>query len=91
VNFIISFHAVCKRIRAPEFGSISCDLGEDGEANPGDTCTFSCDEGFELGETSMQRCREDGDWVPFREPECVIGKFWSIYSLCISWRHTFMS
>jgi len=62
---------VCPPIQAPQFGFVNCD--DDGEFNTGDTCIFSCQDGFELGKTVTRTCNEDGNWAPFLEAECVIG------------------
>ena len=53
---------VCPPLAAPDNGNIDCSLGDDGEANPGDTCTFTCDDGFELGGSSSRTCGDDGNW-----------------------------
>jgi len=57
---------------APNNGDIDCSLGGDGEANPGDTCTFTCDDGFELDGSDSRTCRDDGSWSG-TEPRCRRG------------------
>ncbi|XP_065903900.1 P-selectin-like [Dysidea avara] len=52
----------CPPLTAPDNGDIDCSLGDDGEANPGDTCTFTCDDGYELGGSTSRTCGDDGSW-----------------------------
>ncbi|XP_065905187.1 sushi, von Willebrand factor type A, EGF and pentraxin domain-containing protein 1-like [Dysidea avara] len=52
----------CPPLTAPDNGDIDCSLGDDGEANPGDTCTFTCDDGYELGGSTSKTCGDDGSW-----------------------------
>jgi len=51
----------CPPLSAPANGRINCSL-ENGEANPGDTCTFTCDDGYELGGSTSRTCGDDGSW-----------------------------
>ena len=53
---------VCPPLTAPDNGNIDCELGGDGEANPGDYCAFTCDDGFELGGSTRRTCGDDGNW-----------------------------
>ena len=61
-----AFHFVeivtCPPLTAPDNGAIDCSLGDDGEANPGDTCTFTCNDGYELGSSTSRTCGDDGSW-----------------------------
>ena len=40
----------------------TCSLGGDGVANPGDTCSFSCNTGYEITGSVMRTCQNDGSW-----------------------------
>ena len=66
ISFDCSFHVcivpTCPPLTAPDNGDIDCSLGDDGEANPGDTCTFTCDDGYELGGSTSRTCGDDGSW-----------------------------
>ena len=64
----------CEELDAPEFGSIDCSLGEGGVPLPGSTCDYSCDDGYNIGETTSVTCGDDGVWRPGRAVECVKGK-----------------
>ena len=60
-------------VDAPRNGDIDCSLGDDGEANPGDSCTYTCDNGFGLQDGSTTRtCQNDGTWSG-TEPRCRRG------------------
>ena len=52
----------CAQLTAPANGDIDCSLGDDGEANPGETCTFTCDGGFQLSGSASRTCRSTRDW-----------------------------
>ena len=41
----------CEPLTAPDNGMIECDFGDDGLATKGDSCIFTCDDGFEGGTT----------------------------------------
>jgi len=52
----------CPPLTVPDNGKIDCSLGKDGDANPEDTCTFSCDGGYELQGSSVRTCQNSGSW-----------------------------
>ena len=56
-EFSVLLFTVCDPLGAPDNGDIDCSLGSDGAANPGDTCTFICDEGFRLHGSVMRICQ----------------------------------
>jgi len=47
---------VCPTLPTPANGSMRCRLGRDGVPNPGDTCDFSCDDGFTLEGRRRRTC-----------------------------------
>jgi len=49
----------CPVLSAPDNGQISCSPGND---SPGDTCTFTCDDGFQIEGTQSRTCQDDGTW-----------------------------
>jgi len=61
-NVLCLIVPVCPPLTAPDNGKIDCSLKGDGDANPGDTCTFSCDGGYELQGSSVRTCRNSGVW-----------------------------
>ena len=46
----------------PSNGMISCSLGGDEVANPGDTCSYTCNNGYELTGSATRMCQNDGTW-----------------------------
>jgi len=52
----------CLPLIAPDNGFIACALGKDGAINPGDTCIFTCDLGFDISGSTMALCQSDGSW-----------------------------
>ena len=52
----------CPSLPPLSHGKINCSLGEDGEANPGETCTFTCDDGYELSGSASRVCTNSETW-----------------------------
>ena len=40
----------------------SCSLGGDGVADPGDTCTAMCSNGYRLMGSNTRTCQTNGSW-----------------------------
>ena len=65
---------VCPPLTAPDNGDIDCSLEDDGIPIEGDTCYFTCDEGFELsGGNLIRECQSDGSWSG-SPPTCDTGR-----------------
>ena len=62
----------CPSLNSIRNGDIDCSLGGDGEANPGDTCTYTCNDGFGLDGGATRTCQNDGMWSG-TEPRCRRG------------------
>ena len=58
----MAYPIVCPRLTAPDNGDIDCLFGGDREANPGDTCTFTCDDGHTLVGSPSRTCQDDRNW-----------------------------
>ena len=41
---------------------IDCSIGGDGIAVPGDTCTYTCDDGYMVVGDMTITCGDDGSW-----------------------------
>ena len=41
---------------------ISCSLGDDGFLSFEDTCSFTCNTGYELSVSYTRTCQSDGSW-----------------------------
>ena len=53
---------VCPSLTDPSNGMISCSLGGDGVADPGESCTFTCYTGYELNGSGTRACQNNGSW-----------------------------
>ena len=58
VNSIVN----CLILNMPTNGAISCSLGDDGVYSYEDTCSFTCNTGYELTGSNTRTCRSDGSW-----------------------------
>ena len=57
----------------PNNGDIDCSLGPDEQPNPGDTCMYTCDDGYRLQEGSTTRtCQNNETWSGM-VPKCIPG------------------
>ena len=54
--------AICLTLIAPANGKSNCSLGGDGKVNPRDTCTFTCDDGYELSGSASRVCTNGETW-----------------------------
>ena len=43
-------------------GTVSCSLGDDGVPSVEDTCSFTCNTGYELTGSDTRTCQSDGSW-----------------------------
>ena len=46
----------------PINGAINCSLGGDGVSSYEDTCSFTCNTGYELTGSTERICQSDGSW-----------------------------
>ena len=58
LNFLVS----CLSLVNPSNGLVSCSLGDDGVPSFEDTCSFTCDTGYELTGSDTRTCQNDGSW-----------------------------
>ena len=49
-------------LTAPANGMINCSLGGDGDINIGETCTVTCNNGYQLTGSDSRTCQNDGRW-----------------------------
>ena len=52
----------CPPLTDPSIGVINCSLGDDGVPSYEDTCSFTCNTGFELTGSDTTTCKSDGSW-----------------------------
>ena len=52
----------CPKLLSPPNGMISCSLGDDNITSYEDTCSFTCNTGYELTGSDTRTCQSDGSW-----------------------------
>ena len=62
LNTSISLLVSCPTLSDPSNGVINCSLGDDGVPSYEDTCTFTCDTGYELTGSESRTCQINGTW-----------------------------
>ena len=53
----------CPSLSDPNNGIIICSLGDDGVPSYEDTCSFTCNTGYELTGSENRTCQSDGSWT----------------------------
>ena len=53
---------LCSNLAQPNNGMINCSLGDDGIPSYEDTCSFTCNTGYELTGSGTTLCQSDGRW-----------------------------
>ena len=62
----------------PKNAMINCSLGDDGVPSYEDTCSFTCDTGYELTGNNTRICQSDGSWSG-SDDVCRRGNVCSMY------------
>ena len=52
----------CSMLNSPVNGMINCSLGDDAVPSYEDTCSFTCNTGYELTGSDTRTCQSDGSW-----------------------------
>ena len=53
----------CNNLTTPSNGEItSCSSGSIGVGYEGDTCSYTCNTGYELAGSDMRTCQSNGSW-----------------------------
>ena len=60
--FTIILIVSCPSLTNPNNGMINCSLGDDGVPSYEDTCSFTCNTGYELTGSTERTCQSDGSW-----------------------------
>ena len=66
----------CPTITNPSNGIINCSLGNDGLPSYEDTCSFTCNTGYELTGSDTTTCQSNGSWSD-SDVICIRGIFYS--------------
>ena len=52
----------CSSLTDPNNGTINCLQGDDGVSSYEDTCSFTCNNGYELTGSDTRTCQSNGNW-----------------------------
>ena len=80
----------CPSLDNPSNGVISCSLGDDGVSSYEDTCSFTCDTGYELSGSDTRTCQSNGSWSG-SIAMCSRGKYMASYVCIIQRVHYIMN
>ena len=53
---------ICPSLTDLSDGTVTCSLGNDGVPSYEDTCSFTCNTGYELTGSNIKTCQSDGSW-----------------------------
>ena len=73
----------CPSLDSPINGMINCSLGDDEVSSYEDTCSFTCDTGYELTDSDTRTCQSDGTWSG-NSTMCEISKSLNYVTLLVS-------
>ena len=59
---LIIYIVSCPNLTQPNNGMINCSLGDDRVSSFEDTCSFTCNTGYELIGSETWTCQDDGSW-----------------------------
>ena len=59
--YVFQFH-VHYLVTNPNNGNVIYSLGDDGFPSYEDTCSFTCNTGYELTGSDNRTCQSDGNW-----------------------------
>ena len=63
----------CPPLPQPENGMINCSLGDDDVPSYEDTCSFTCNTGYELTGSETRICQSNGSWNEIEQAFCSTG------------------
>ena len=61
-HVVLTIIVPCPSLTDPNNGIITCSLGDDGVPSYEDTCSFTCNTGYELTGSDTRTCQSDGSW-----------------------------
>ena len=68
----------CPSLTDPNNGVMTCSLGDDGVPSYKDTCSFTCNTGYELTVSDTRICQSNGSWSG-NDDVCRRSKFQHIW------------
>ena len=61
-NLYFILIVICPSLTDPNNGVINCSLEDDEAPSYEDTCSFTCNTGYELTGSDTRTCQSDGSW-----------------------------
>ena len=61
-HVVLTIVVPCPLLTDPNNGMITCSLGDDGVPSYEDTCSFTCNTGYELTGNDIRTCQSDRSW-----------------------------
>ena len=80
---LLHFAVPCRSLTAPTNGVMTCSLGDDGVPSYEDTCSFTCNTGYELTGSNTRTCLSNRIWSGM-ETLCRIGENVCVLYICMS-------
>ena len=71
--FTVFTSAPCTLLNNPDNGVVNCNLGDYGVPSYEDTCSFTCNTGYELTGSESRTCQSDGSWSG-SDAVCTVGQ-----------------
>ena len=68
----------CDHLSTPANGNVSCSSGRVGVGYERDTCSFTCNTGYELTGSDTRTCQSNGSWSGI-DGVCRRGKYVCLY------------
>ena len=62
IPYLNYFLVICPGLTDPNNGTITCSPGDNGVPSYEDTCSFTCNTGYELTGSDTRTCQSDGSW-----------------------------
>ena len=78
----------CDNLQTPDNGNAYCTSGKVGVGYTGDTCSFTCNIGYELTGSDTRTCQSDGSWNG-SDNNCI-SKFYSYIHTLYHTHHTIL-
>ena len=80
-SFMCFIIVSCPSLSEPNNGMINCSLGDDGVSFYEDSCSFTCNTGYELFGSESRTCQSDGSWSG-NTTMCNRGKYNFLLLMC---------
>ena len=62
IIFYVYTSVPCSPLHVSNYGMMNCSLGDDGVPSYEDTCSFTCNTGYEVTGSDTRTCQSDGSW-----------------------------